>query len=79
MLEAPKDINLHIGDKRFEERIFSNSKEESRYFCRLANNISEVEKAQKLRYEVFNLELTIVISFHLIFILMPCIDVCCSL
>lgn len=57
MLEAPKDINLHIGDKCFEERIFSNSKEESRYFCRLANNISEVEKAQKLRYEVFNLEL----------------------
>lgn len=46
-----------MGDIRVGGRIFSSTRGKSAYVCRLATNQDEIKKAQKLRFQVFNIEL----------------------
>lgn len=52
-----KDLNSRIGDLRFGNLIFSVSKFQSIYRCRFSRTPKDIEAAQRLRFEVFNLEL----------------------
>lgn len=55
--EESKDMNAHVGDTRVGGRIFSSSKGRGSYTCRLAKNDAEIQEAQRLRFQIFNVEL----------------------
>lgn len=50
-------MNARVGDTRLGGRIFSSTRGKASYLCRLAVNEEELKAAQRLRFEVFNLEL----------------------
>ncbi len=51
------NMNSRVGDARVGGRIFSSTRGKTSYLCRLAEGQEEIKAAQRLRFEVFNLEL----------------------
>lgn len=57
MSEELEHKNAYLGDIRIGDRIFSTSRGRNVYTCRLAENEEEVRQAQRLRFQIFNIEL----------------------
>ena len=51
------NMNSRVGDARVGGRILSSTRGKASYVCRLAAGEAEIKAAQRLRFEVFNLEL----------------------
>ncbi len=51
------NMNSRVGDARVGGRILSSTRGKTSYVCRLAAGEEEIKAAQRLRFEVFNLEL----------------------